>query len=148
MGPRPSWRSRKAFFFPSRSRHTRLDGDWSSDVCSSDLAPRPIHSSAETPAEIEETFDAIAYQKGAAVLRMIETYVGAQAFRTGVNAYLARHAYSSRSEEGRVGEEGRSRWSPYPLKKKKERAERRLIVRNNRHRLHCLSQLQCGINEL
>src|SRR5256885_15424236 len=25
------------FFFPSRRRHTRLQGDWSSDVCSSDL---------------------------------------------------------------------------------------------------------------
>src|SRR5256885_6844718 len=28
------------FFFSSRRRHTRLQGDWSSDVCSSDL-PRP-----------------------------------------------------------------------------------------------------------
>src|SRR2546430_10952856 len=26
------------FFFSSRSRHTRFDCDWSSDVCSSDLA--------------------------------------------------------------------------------------------------------------
>src|SRR5438552_19122890 len=26
------------FFFSSRRRHTRLSGDWSSDVCSSDLA--------------------------------------------------------------------------------------------------------------
>src|SRR2546426_2372044 len=29
------------FFFSSRRRHTRLQGDWSSDVCSSDLDPRP-----------------------------------------------------------------------------------------------------------
>src|SRR2546426_2941921 len=28
------------FFFSSRRRHTRLQGDWSSDVCSSDLTPR------------------------------------------------------------------------------------------------------------
>src|SRR4051812_49654478 len=28
------------FFFSSRRRHTRLTCDWSSDVCSSDLAPR------------------------------------------------------------------------------------------------------------
>src|SRR5258706_8482407 len=27
------------FFFSSRRRHTRLVSDWSSDVCSSDLAP-------------------------------------------------------------------------------------------------------------
>src|SRR5256885_15498207 len=31
------------FFFSSRRRHTRLQGDWSSDVCSSDLAPRQAH---------------------------------------------------------------------------------------------------------
>src|SRR2546426_1669308 len=30
------------FFFSSRRRHTRLQGDWSSDVCSSDLSPRAI----------------------------------------------------------------------------------------------------------
>src|SRR2546426_8613632 len=29
------------FFFSSRRRHTRLQGDWSSDVCSSDLGVRP-----------------------------------------------------------------------------------------------------------
>src|SRR2546421_7416983 len=29
------------FFFSSRRRHTRSDRDWSSDVCSSDLAGRP-----------------------------------------------------------------------------------------------------------
>src|SRR6266446_8259546 len=33
------------FFFSSRRRHTRLQGDWSSDVCSSDLVSRvsPTH---------------------------------------------------------------------------------------------------------
>src|SRR5256885_9955427 len=40
------------FFFSSRRRHTRLQGDWSSDVCSSDLPslvkwlPHPQASSA------------------------------------------------------------------------------------------------------
>src|SRR5205807_7855652 len=29
------------FFFSSRRRHTRLQGDWSSDVCSSDLERLP-----------------------------------------------------------------------------------------------------------
>src|SRR5205807_7238825 len=29
------------FFFSSRRRHTRLQGDWSSDVCSSDLPAPP-----------------------------------------------------------------------------------------------------------
>src|SRR2546426_3568145 len=31
------------FFFSSRRRHTRLQGDWSSDVCSSDLLLVPCH---------------------------------------------------------------------------------------------------------
>src|SRR6266446_8551747 len=31
------------FFFSSRRRHTRLQGDWSSDVCSSDLLERAGH---------------------------------------------------------------------------------------------------------
>src|SRR6266850_2619823 len=31
---------RYIFFFSSRRRHTRLQGDWSSDVCSSDLLIR------------------------------------------------------------------------------------------------------------
>src|SRR5256885_8808686 len=34
------------FFFSSRRRHTRLQGDWSSDVCSSDLNLRVISAAA------------------------------------------------------------------------------------------------------
>src|SRR5256885_16728983 len=33
------------FFFSSRRRHTRLQGDWSSDVCSSDLVLAPAWTS-------------------------------------------------------------------------------------------------------
>src|SRR6266850_326945 len=39
------------FFFSSRRRHTRLQGDWSSDVCSSDLGwDSPAEFSARTRA--------------------------------------------------------------------------------------------------
>src|SRR4029077_7600518 len=60
---------------------------------------RPIHSDVGTPAEIDEAFDAIAYQKGAAVLRMIESYVGEDTFRKGINAYLQAHAYGNATSE-------------------------------------------------
>jgi aminopeptidase N len=60
---------------------------------------RPIHADVSTPAEIDEAFDAIAYEKGAAVLRMIEHYVGADAFRNGINAYLEAHAYQNATSE-------------------------------------------------
>jgi aminopeptidase N len=60
---------------------------------------RPIRDRIDTPAEIEEAFDAIAYEKGAAVLRMIEGYLGAEAFEKGVNAYLQAHAYGNATSQ-------------------------------------------------
>jgi aminopeptidase N len=60
---------------------------------------RPIRAKASTPAEIGELFDAIAYEKGAAVLRMIEAWVGEDAFRVGVNAYIDRFKYSNARAE-------------------------------------------------
>src|SRR3989454_4517430 len=39
------------FFFSSRRRHTRLQGDWSSDVCSSDL-PSPAARAARGSEEV------------------------------------------------------------------------------------------------
>jgi len=60
---------------------------------------RPIRAEAWTPAEISELFDAIAYQKGAAVLRMVEAWVGEDAFRAGVNAYIDRFKYGNARAE-------------------------------------------------
>src|SRR6266446_514602 len=56
------------FFFSSRRRHTRLQGDWSSDVCSSDLATwsvsreKALESGAPAPVidRIDATMAAIA----------------------------------------------------------------------------------------
>jgi aminopeptidase N len=56
---------------------------------------RPIHQAASTPAQIQELFDGIAYGKAAAVLRMLEAYLGPDGFRAGVNQYLKQHAYGN-----------------------------------------------------
>src|SRR6202158_3694115 len=56
---------------------------------------RPIHQAAETPAQIQELFDGIAYGKAASVLRMLEAYLGEETFRAGVNAYLQEHQYAN-----------------------------------------------------
>ncbi|WP_293679510.1 M1 family metallopeptidase, partial [uncultured Phenylobacterium sp.] len=40
-------------------------------------------------------FDGITYQKGQAVIRMFETYVGESAFRAGVRSYIRKHAYGN-----------------------------------------------------
>src|SRR5262249_54850027 len=47
------------------------------------------------PAEANEAFDAITYSKGAAVLRMLELYLGEEPFRRGVAAYLQSHKYGN-----------------------------------------------------
>ena len=56
---------------------------------------RPIHQAADTPAQIQELFDGIAYGKAAAVLHMLEAYLGEETFRQGVNAYLKQHEYGN-----------------------------------------------------
>jgi len=55
----------------------------------------PIHQEVETPAQALELADVISYNKTAAVLRMVEGYVGPALFRKGVNAYLAKYAYGN-----------------------------------------------------
>jgi aminopeptidase N len=60
---------------------------------------RAIRMKVETPEEINEVFDGIAYEKTAAVLRMIEQYVGPEAFRKGVASYLKKHSYSNAAGE-------------------------------------------------
>src|SRR5256885_2229568 len=44
------------FFFSSRRRHTRLQGDWSSDVCSSDLSMRSMFDNLATVVTIASAF--------------------------------------------------------------------------------------------
>ena len=56
---------------------------------------RAVRTAAETPEQIEELFDPIAYEKGAAVLRMIESYVGDQSFHAAVNAYVLKYQYDN-----------------------------------------------------
>ncbi|HVW06576.1 MAG TPA: M1 family metallopeptidase [Vicinamibacterales bacterium] len=58
-------------------------------------ATRPIHAPVTSPAAIEASFDVIAYEKGGSVMRMIEGYLGREAFRRGVNAYLEAHRYGN-----------------------------------------------------
>jgi aminopeptidase N len=60
---------------------------------------RAIEAHAETPEEISELFDGIAYNKAGAVLQMVEGYVGEETFRKGVNSYVSKHAYANATSE-------------------------------------------------
>src|SRR5437899_773064 len=91
------------FFFSSRRRHTRCLSDWSSDVCSSDLTAEDDGDEAGEggvatgPTLIER------YLTQAALVASADQSTGDP---TGVTLMTVR------SEERRVGKEGRSRWSP------------------------------------
>jgi puromycin-sensitive aminopeptidase len=56
---------------------------------------RPIEFPVHAPEEAQAMFDVLTYQKGAAVLRMLQQYLGEQTFRDGVNLYLKAHAYGN-----------------------------------------------------
>src|SRR5256885_5484508 len=54
----------ESFFFSSRRRHTRLQGDWSSDVCSSDLVREHDGLSSSETETIETDRALAAYGQG------------------------------------------------------------------------------------
>jgi aminopeptidase N len=55
----------------------------------------PIEVEVYKSGEINEIFDAISYNKGASVIRMVATVIGEAAFKKGLNIYLNRHKYKN-----------------------------------------------------
>ncbi|MEO5739923.1 MAG: M1 family metallopeptidase [Vicinamibacterales bacterium] len=60
---------------------------------------RPVRTKVDTPDQINQVFDAIAYQKTAAIIRMVEGYVGAATYRDGINAYVKKFAFANATGE-------------------------------------------------
>src|SRR5256885_7211599 len=93
------------FFFSSRRRHTRLQGDWSSDVCSSDLEliaetrPRQMIAPANRPPFSPKM--------------CLPATNATSSWPFNSSAGVVARKMALRSEERRVGKECRSRWSPY-----------------------------------
>jgi puromycin-sensitive aminopeptidase len=56
---------------------------------------RSVEYEVRSPADCEGMFDVLTYQKGGALLRMLEQYLGAERFREGVSHYLRTHAYGN-----------------------------------------------------
>src|SRR5437867_13434101 len=100
------------FFFSSRRRHTRSYGDWSSDVCSSDLfdsVPAWHHAFARTESN--------------RALHQIDQ-----------GSHEIREENRERSEERRVGKECRSRGCAEPEKKKARQKTRTGTQRQHKTR--------------
>ena len=73
-----------------------LDGTLNTDA---QRTTRPIRAKAETPAQIAEMFDGIAYGKAGAVIGMVENWITPEVFRQGVHNYLAAHLYANATAE-------------------------------------------------
>src|SRR5690606_41140948 len=102
------------FFFSSRRRHTRFSRDWSSDVCSSDLRglgldQQPLGRGLVVERELERE------HPGERIERTLPLKQR-QLDRAGPTEREL--ASRSRSEERRVGKEGRAGWAPEQEKKK------------------------------
>src|SRR5690606_40608544 len=97
------------FFFSSRRRHTRFSRDWSSDVCSSDL-----DRTARVGAKQGQTRDPADRQRPLGGREDEARAAGAD--RGGGGRRIAGvegpREQLLRSEERRVGKEGRCAWSP------------------------------------
>lgn len=55
----------------------------------------PVEVSVDNPEEIRDIFDAISYNKGASVVRMLHAYLGPDDFKNGMQHYLKSHAYEN-----------------------------------------------------
>jgi len=81
------------------ARLNRLEGTFSAMGNDSLLSARKIRQPIDEQGDIESAFDGITYQKGAAVLRMFEEWIGEDTYRAAMRAYLAHHAFNSGSSD-------------------------------------------------
>src|SRR3712207_8492576 len=97
---------RFSFLFSSRRRHTRYWRDWSSDVCSSDLALCTEPDDRALVVGREGFAEGFAGEEGfVGEVDLVAPEVEEVSVDNGESGL--------RSEERRVGKECRSRWSPY-----------------------------------
>jgi puromycin-sensitive aminopeptidase len=82
---RPDWQRWTAFGV-SRAAALLVDGL---------EASRPVEFEVVAPRDAEAMFDVLTYEKGGAVLRMLEQYLGADAFRAGIRGYLAAYRFGT-----------------------------------------------------
>jgi puromycin-sensitive aminopeptidase len=84
-GWKPQWK-RWDSFSVSRAAAMAIDGLRST---------RSIEFTVLSPEECRGMFDILTYEKGAAVLRMLEQYLRPEIFRDGIRLYLKKHAYAN-----------------------------------------------------
>src|SRR3712207_8025439 len=101
------WSYSGVFFFSSRRRHTRYWRDWSSDVCSSDLATINYANDFDGWLVGHHGYKPTGSSGTDGAYRSSRYWGGILLKSKYLNEPIVR------SEERRVGKECRSRWSPY-----------------------------------
>lgn len=82
----PEWKIHWQFLSDDFANTLRLDGRVSS---------HPIVQAVSHPNQITELFDTISYNKGATVIRMLEDFLGPEAFRAGVSSFLQAFSFKN-----------------------------------------------------
>jgi cytosol alanyl aminopeptidase len=77
------------------SRVSDLGGKFGAMGTDSLVNARQIRQPITSQNDISNAFDGITYEKGSAVIRMFESWMGEGQFQKGVHAYLTRYAYKS-----------------------------------------------------
>ncbi|KAH7235684.1 peptidase family M1-domain-containing protein [Fusarium tricinctum] len=91
-----SWYSSNAFYPEWRIWEGYVTEDLRSALGLDSLrSSHPIEVPVKRADEVNQIFDAISYEKGSCVLRMISKYLGEDVFLKGIRIYLDRHAYSN-----------------------------------------------------
>ena len=93
-----SWMESKAsqHFYPQW--HAELSAVSSRNYAMFQDAQQTTHPVVQPVRNLEEAnaaFDGITYSKGLSVITMLEAYLGEEAFRTGVRAYMQKHQYGN-----------------------------------------------------
>ncbi|KPM33936.1 Aminopeptidase 2, mitochondrial [Neonectria ditissima] len=91
-----SWYSSNAFYPEWRVWDGYVIDDLRSALSLDSLrSSHPIEVPVKRADEVNQIFDAISYEKGSCVLRMISIYLGEDVFLEGIRRYLKKHAYGN-----------------------------------------------------
>lgn len=74
---------------------TRVDGREAAMSLDSLATTHPVVQKITTVDQVNQAFDAITYQKGEAVITMLEGYAGEDVWKTGIRSYMKAHAYGN-----------------------------------------------------
>lgn len=74
---------------------SRVDGRESAMALDAYTTTHPVVQHVKTVEEANQAFDSITYEKGEAVITMLENFAGADAWRDGIRAYMKKHAYGN-----------------------------------------------------